>query len=59
VTLSGGQIINNSASIYGGGVWVGHDGATLSGGHVINGNSAAVCGGGLYVGYSNVMLNGG
>ncbi len=47
LNLSGGQIISNTASGKGGGVYVHHGSATLSGGQIIS-NTATSNGGGIY-----------
>ena len=48
VTLSGGQIVSNTATDDGGGVFVGYGNATFSGGQIIS-NTAKSSGGGVYV----------
>jgi uncharacterized repeat protein (TIGR01451 family) len=61
VTLSGGQIVSNSANYGGGGVYVYNWDATLvqGGDSTIAYNSAYDYGGGVYAGNGSVTLNGG
>jgi hypothetical protein len=47
-TLSGGQIVSNTAQYYGGGMYIRSGGATLSGGQIIS-NTAHHKGGGVFI----------
>ena len=55
VTLSGGQILNNSASGNGGGLYISDGRATLSGGQILS-NTAGLHGGGVYIHQSSATF---
>ena len=54
VTLSGGQILSNSADLSGGGVYVSYGSATLSGGQILS--NTASNGGGVYIERATAVL---
>jgi len=56
-TLNGTQVVSNSASYNGGGVFVQYGSTTLNGGEVVS-NSADRYGGGVYVDSGSATLNG-